>query len=162
VALTPIRDARPGDIAALLALEAVCYPPAEAFTREVYAHALGGARAVNLAAEEAGAIVAFVGAFHHKRWRLGHVYTLNVDPQARRRGLASALMIECERRLAELGMRRVALEVNVENAAGIALYEKLGYVRVQLLEDYYSGYPNKDGWLYEKDLTPSRSAAAPR
>lgn len=152
MALTPIRDARPADVDRLLALEAVCYPPGEAFTRETYAYALNGARAVNLAWEEDGAIVGFAGAFHHKRWRAGHVYTLNVAPDARRRGVASALMRECERRLRELGMATVALEVNVDNAAGIALYEKLGYRRVELLREYYSGYPNNDACLYEKRL----------
>jgi ribosomal protein S18 acetylase RimI-like enzyme len=153
-----LRGARLADIGALLALEAACYPPGEAFTREVYAHALNGARAVNLAWEEDGAVVGFVGAFHHKRWRIGHVYTLNVRPDARRRGVGKALMLECERRLADLGMARLALEVQVENAPAIALYERLGYRRVGRLEGYYQHYANNDAWRYEKAL-PSQGTA---
>lgn len=157
-----MRDATIADLDALLALENACYPPRQAYMREEYRYALKDARAVNLAFEEDGRIVGFAGAFHHRAWRVGHVYTVNVHPSQRGKGLGKRLMAALEKRLAELGMRKVVLEVNVDNAAAIALYEACGYAQLQRLKDYYTQYENNDAWLYEKALTPNASAATSR
>lgn len=151
-----MRDATLEDLDALLALENACYPPHQAYSREEYRYALSVAKAVNLVHEEGRAPVGFVGAFHHKAWRTGHVYTVNVHPSQRGRGLGKRLMAECEARLAALGMRRVLLEVNVENAPAIALYESCGYSRLRRLPNYYSNYANRDAFLYARDLPPQR------
>lgn len=147
-----LRDARPSDLDALLALENACYPPNQAYSREEYRYALTRAKAVNLALEEDGALVGFIGAFHHRSHRLGHVYTVNVHPTQRGRGLGRALMSACEERLRALGMRACVLEVNVENADAMRLYEKCGYDRKELLKDYYTQYRVNDAWLYAKAL----------
>ena len=147
-----LRDARPDDLDALLALENACYPPNQAYAREEYRYALTRGKAVNLVLEERGAVTGFVGAFHHRSHRLGHVYTVNVHPKERGRGLGKLLMAACEDRLRALGMRRCLLEVNVENADAIRLYERCGYTRLQRLKDYYTQYRVNDAWLYAKEL----------
>jgi [ribosomal protein S18]-alanine N-acetyltransferase len=147
-----LRDARPGDLDALLALENACYPPSQAYSREEYRYALVRARAVNLVREENGAAIGFIGAFHHRQHRAGHIYTVNVHPSARGRGLGKLLMASCEERLAALGMTRCILEVNVENEDAIRLYERCGYTRVERLKDYYTQYRVNDAWLYLKRL----------
>lgn len=168
-----LRDARAADLDALVELERACYPPDQAYSRDEYRYALTRAKAINLVGEEpsearrkraperppegvarSGAVgpVGFVGAFHHSTQRVGHVYTVNVHPKERGRGLGRALMEACEDRLRALGMRRVILEVNVENAAAFRLYERMGYARVRLLEDYYTQYPVNDAWLCAKEL----------
>lgn len=133
-------------------LERACYPPNQAYSREEYRYALVRAKAVNLVLEEGGAAVGFVGAFHHRAHRLGHVYTVNVHPKERGRGLGRVLMSACEDRLRALGMMRCALEVNVENEDAIRLYERCGYERRELLKDYYTQYRVNDAWLYLKRL----------
>lgn len=148
----PLRDARPSDLDALLDLERACYAPPQAYSREEYRYALTRAKAVNLVLEEDGRIIGFVGAFHHRTQRVGHIYTVNVAPSQRGRGLGRALMQACEERLATLGMTRVVLEVNVENAEAIRLYEKCGYAQVQRLVGYYTTYPVNDAWLYVKGV----------
>lgn len=147
-----MRDATLADLDALVALEQACYPPNQAYSRDEYRYALRDAKAVNLVHEEDGAPVGFVGAFHHRTWRTGHVYTVNVHPSQRGKGLGKRLMAACEARLATLGMTRVVLEVNVDNQAAIALYESCGYVRVKRLPDYYTQYANNDAFLYARDL----------
>ncbi len=102
--------------------------------------------------EEDGAPLGFIGAYHHRTHRLGHIYTVNVHPAARGRGLGRILMASCESSLRSLGMTRVALEVNVENEDAIRLYERTGYTRIELLKDYYSTYRINDAWLYAKPL----------
>lgn len=143
------------DLDALVELEQECYLPRQAYSRAEYRYALGIARAVNLVHEEDGRLVGFVGAFHHKAWRVGHVYTVNVHPSMRGRGLGKRLMEACEARLATLGMTRVLLEVNVENKAAMALYGSCGYSRAQRLPNYYTQYENNDAWQYEKALGAS-------
>ncbi|MFA5862270.1 MAG: N-acetyltransferase [Candidatus Thermoplasmatota archaeon] len=145
------RTASIKDIEPLLALENACYPPCQAYSRAEYRYALATARAVNVAWDDKG-IIGFVGAFYHSAWRVGHVFTVNVHPKARGQGLGRRLMEECEKRLSALGMQRVVLEVNVENAAAIALYEACGYERLQRLENYYTQYENNDAFLYAKEL----------
>lgn len=147
-----LRDATKQDIDALVELERACYAPHQAYSREEYRYALQRAKAVNILAEEGGAPIGFVGAFHHRRQRAGHIYTVNVHPSQRGRGLGTTLMAACEERLAQLGMTRCALEVNVENEAAIRLYERGGYARVKRLEDYYTQYRVNDAWLYVKEL----------
>ncbi len=126
----------------------------QAYSREEYRYALTRAKALNLVLEERGSIIGFIGAFHHRTQRVGHVYTVNVHPKERGRGLGRLLLTACEERLAALGMRRVVLEVNVENEDAIRLYERCRYARVQKLVDYYTTYRVNDAWLYAKDLRP--------
>lgn len=150
--LPAVRDALPTDIEALLELENACYPPHQAYAREEYRYALVRGKALNLILEEGGVAIGFVGAFHHRLHRIGHVYTVNVHPKERGRGLGKMLMAACEDRLHELGMKRCVLEVNVENEEAIRLYERCGYARVERLKDYYTQYRVNDAWLYVKDI----------
>lgn len=146
------RDATVRDLDALLALENACYPPNQAYSREEYRYSLVKAKAINILWEENGEATGFIGAFHHRAWRVGHLYTINVHPKERGKGLGIRLMDECHRRLKELGMTRAVLEVNVENAGAIRLYEKCGYRLVQRMPDYYTQYANNDAFLYERGL----------
>ena len=77
---------------------------------------------------------------------------MNVHPKERGRGLGRQLMEACHDRLRGLGMTRVVLEVNVENADAMRLYERLGYARAELLKDYYTQYRVNDAWLYVREL----------
>ncbi len=147
-----LRDANLLDLSDLMALENVCYLPNQAYTREEYHYALVKAKAINLLVEEDERVIGFVGAFHHKTWRTGHIYTVNVHPDARGKKLGVQLLDACESRLRELGMQRSVLEVNVENESAIRLYEKTGYTRTKRLVEYYTQYRNPDAFLYEKRL----------
>jgi ribosomal protein S18 acetylase RimI-like enzyme len=149
-----LRDGTIADLDALLELEQMCYQPLQAYTRDEYRYALVRAKAVNLVLEEGKDIRGFVGAFHHRQHRVGHIYTVNVHPKERGRGFGRRLMQACEEKLATLGMARVILEVNVENVDAMRLYELGGYAKVQLLKDYYANYRVNDAWLYIKELGP--------
>lgn len=64
---------------------------------------------------------------------------LGVRPEARRQGVARALVAEVERRLREQGARMLLIDTSTEPpmAAARALYESLGYERVGLIPDYW-------------------------
>lgn len=59
---------------------------------------------------------------------------VGVVPSARRSGVGEALMRALHEQALERGVRRVWLEVIVENSGAFALYEKLGYELVQDVE----------------------------
>ena len=86
----------------------------------------GGQAAAYLAPEAAGPGV----------WNL---LFLGVLPEARRRGLARALIAEVEQRLRAQGARMLLIDTSTEPpmAAARALYERLGYERVGLIPDYW-------------------------
>ena len=73
-----------------------------------------------------GALVAsaMVGYDGHRGW----VNYLAVDPGHRRRGLASAMMTEAERRLRALGCAKINLQIRRDNLEAVAFYKRLGFV----------------------------------
>lgn len=84
-----------------------------------------------LVAEKDGRLIGSVlGGFDGRR---GLVYHLAVDQAQRKRGIASALMQELERRLKAVGCRRAYLLVTPENQDAQQFYEKRGWQRMEIL-----------------------------
>ena len=80
----------------------------------------------------------------------GHVTTVGVAPEHRRRHLAKRLMHEVEEGFRKRHVRLVRLEVRTLNVAAQKLYESLGYTVTQKLPKYYSN--GGDGLLMLKSL----------
>ncbi len=78
-----------------------------------------------------------------------------VRPEARRQGLAEALMRELERRLIPKGIETITLEVRASNLPAIRLYEKLGYSQVGTRKGYYEK-PREDALILQKQLKEDR------
>jgi ribosomal-protein-alanine N-acetyltransferase len=74
---------------------------------------------------------------HHKSGLSGRIYSLAVDPTRRRSGLGEKLMKAMLQSLGEQGVRRVYLEVEGSNTGALKLYERLGFVTIGTLPDYY-------------------------
>lgn len=67
---------------------------------------------------------AMVGYDGHRGW----INYLAVDPDRQRQGLASALMIEAERRLRKLGCAKINLQIRRDNIDAVAFYRRLGFI----------------------------------
>lgn len=80
----------------------------------------------------------------------GHITTIGIAPEHRRRGLARQLMLRSEEALRNRKIETVFLEVRVSNISAQNLYRELGYSVVQKLEKYYSN--GEDGYLMVKSL----------
>ena len=80
----------------------------------------------------------------------GHVTTVGVAPEHRRRNLARRLMSQVEDGFRKRNVRLVRLEVRTMNVAAQKLYEGLGYTITQRLPKYYSN--GGDGLLMLKSL----------
>lgn len=100
-----------------------------------------------LVAERNGVVIGYVmcrveqgfSSTNRGKWiRKGHIVSIAVVPEARRRGIGTDLMIHAMRALKEdYNVDEYYLEVRVSNIAAINLYEKLGFKRVKILRGYY-------------------------
>jgi [ribosomal protein S18]-alanine N-acetyltransferase len=147
-----IREYRARDFDRLWQIDQLCFPRGIAYTQMELTGFIGKRKAITLIAEALAVthrgqgadastsrspIAGFVLALPI-RAQVGHVVTLDIVPEARRFGLASRLMKECEQRLRAAGCRLVYLETAINNEPAIRLYHKLGYEIVRTLPGYYS------------------------
>jgi ribosomal protein S18 acetylase RimI-like enzyme len=104
-----IRSATEQDIEPVLALwDAAGSPPSVTDTREGLRHLLAASEEAPLVAEVRGALVgSLIAAWDG--WR-GSFYRLAVYPDLRRKGLATALLREGERRLRARGALRLTAD----------------------------------------------------
>lgn len=82
------------------------------------------------------------------------ILTLAVPPWARRRGVARALLAAALGAARELGAGACFLEVDVDNAPALALYEGLGFERAGVRKAYYDrgGAGRADAVVMRLDL----------
>jgi len=153
-----LRDYSPRDIEQLCALDRQCFPEKIAYPPETMRETIEEKEAFSIVAEdESGSVAAFVVAGRTSP-QIGHIATIDVAPQFRRRGLGARLMHAAEARLAGPGVRKIRLETATGNVAR-RLFAKLGYKRVGRIERYYAD--GSDAWVMEKPLgqtVPRRTA----
>jgi ribosomal-protein-alanine N-acetyltransferase len=82
----------------------------------------------------------------------GHITTIGVSPEHRRRGLAQRLLAFVEDALRKRKIHTVFLEVRTDNLPAQALYRRFDYAIVQRLPKYYNN--GEDGFLMVKSLLP--------
>ncbi|HMS40406.1 MAG TPA: ribosomal protein S18-alanine N-acetyltransferase [Pyrinomonadaceae bacterium] len=81
---------------------------------------------------------------------IGHITTIGVAPEHRRRGLAQRLLTHAEKALQNRNISTVTLEVRVGNSAAHNPYRELKYSTVQRIKKYYNN--GEDGFLMVKSL----------
>lgn len=89
----------------------------------------------------------------------GHVTNVGVDPEHRRQGIATRLMLELVRRGLEEGAEALTLEVRVSNVAAQELYRRFGFVPAGVRKNYYSD-ANEDAlimWATDIDTPDYRA-----
>lgn len=77
------------------------------------------------------------------------IITIGVAPDARRNGIASAMLAIIEKNIKNQGVKKIFLEVASTNIAGQKLYENNGYKTVGIRPKYYDGI---DAILMAKEL----------
>jgi ribosomal-protein-alanine N-acetyltransferase len=147
--VSEVREFLPEDFEAAYRLDQACYPSGIAYSRYALHEFLALPGAGAWVAEEEGVLVAFVIVRKTGKAR-GHVITLDVREECRRRGLGTRLLATAEVWLASQGVRRVRLETAVANAPAVAFWEKMGYQTAGVLRGYY--LDRDDAYRMEKEL----------
>ena len=131
-------------------LDQRCFVDGEAYSRETFEYLLTAPesisfRAANSSGSMAGFVIGLIEPDH-----TGHITTVGVAPEHRRRHLAKRLMAEVEKGFRQRQVRLVRLEVRSLNIPAQKLYQRLGYAVTQRLPKYYSN--GGDGLLMLKSL----------
>lgn len=72
-----------------------------------------------------------------KRGSEGHIISIAVDPNYRRKGYGSKLMLELIKYFKSNGVKIVRLEVNIKNSIARKFYERLGFTPIDIIKGYY-------------------------
>ncbi len=132
----------------ILALEQTCF--SVPWTESMLTDALYDPQASFIVAEdEEGNILGYAGL--HAILDEGYIDNVAVEPDARRHGVASALL-EVFCRFGAANLSFLTLEVRASNAAAIGLYEKYGFHRAGLRPGYYQK-PREDAVIMTKEFS---------
>jgi ribosomal-protein-alanine N-acetyltransferase len=130
-------------------IELQCFKE-EAFAKQQIAYLLTDFNTISLEAKTDAEIAGFIIAqIEYEDREFGHIITLNIAPNYRKKGVATKLLSEVECFLRQRGVSECRLEVREDNHAAIKLYHKLGYQTVGKLERYYG---KKHGFYLKKTL----------
>lgn len=122
-----IEDAAIRLLDRLYEIEKQCFSY-EAFSKQQLAYLLTDYNTVGLVARVNDEIAGFVLARIdiEKGRSFGHILTVNVAPNYRRKGIAQRLLTEIEVLLKEKGVKECRLEVREDNIAAVNLYQSSG------------------------------------
>lgn len=88
--------------------------------------------------------------FFRKGSQVARLYSIASKPEARGKGVGSALIAAVEGAARARQCRSLRLEVRTDNETAIRLYERLGYRQIGRYARYYQD--GTDAWRYEKVL----------
>ena len=146
-------DVRPLTVAQLdecWRLDLRCFVDGEAYSRETFEYLLTSPDSVSYrAVTPDGTMVGFIVGIVEPD-QTGHITTLGVAPEHRRRGIAQRMLLKVEEGFKRRGVRITRLEVRSVNTGAQDLYQKLGFAVTQRLPRYYSN--GGDGLLMIKSL----------
>ena len=134
----------------LFQIEEQCFDQ-EAFTKRQIAYLLTDYNTIALVAKANSDIAGFIIAQVEVEETLqyGHIITINVAPNYRRKHIATTLLQEMEKLLKQKSITECHLEVREDNHPALKLYQALGYQTIGKLEKYYG---KKHGLYLKKTL----------
>ncbi len=94
-------------------------------------------------------LLGFVVGLQVNRER-GRILSIAVSKSRRRHGIGSALMREILKRFKKANLKFACLEVRVSNKAAQLFYEKLGFRKIGVIENYYED--GESAFLMEMEL----------
>jgi ribosomal protein S18 acetylase RimI-like enzyme len=145
-----VRRAELSDLDDLVALEDATFD-SDRMSRAQYRRHLDSASAgVLVASANHRRFLGTAVVFYRKGSRVARLYSLASRPEARGKGVGSALLATVEQAARQRGCRELRLEVRIDNASAIRLYERLGYHRLGRIAGFYED--GADAWRYGKRL----------
>jgi ribosomal-protein-alanine N-acetyltransferase len=131
-------------------LDQRCFVDGEAYSRDTFEYLLTSPESVAYrAVTPDGLMVGFIVGLVEPQ-NTGHVTTLGVAPEHRRRRIAERMLLRVEENFRRRHVRTIRLEVRSVNGGAQSLYRSLGYTVTQRLPRYYSN--GGDGLLMIKSI----------
>jgi [ribosomal protein S18]-alanine N-acetyltransferase len=136
-----LRVATKADLDDLFELDQVCFPPQIAYSRGEFRSLLNSPRSRSAVAEEDQTLAGFAVAqtVRARGSFVGHIVTIDVAPDFRRRGIGRLLMDHLESTLRAGGAERLRLEVAVNNSPALRFYD--GELDALVMEKILSAHP---------------------
>ena len=147
-----LREFRPEDLDRVIFINRTCLP--ENYSRYFFISIHKAFPDLFLVAECDGEVVGYIMCRIEKsffRPPKGHVISIAVLPEHRRKGIGTAMLKEALARMSErYGVSECYLEVRVSNTPAISLYENLGFRRTDTIPKYYGD--GEDAYVMTKIL----------
>jgi len=135
--MTDLRPMRWWDIDEASEIERTLFP--DAWSVETFWSELAGVPETRhyVVADDDGEVVGYAGLFATRHQ--ADVQTVSVAPRQQGEGLGATLLRALLDEAARRGCGEVLLEVRVDNAAALTLYERFGFERISVRRGYYPG-----------------------
>ena len=134
------------DVPQVAELEKTCF--SDPWPQRVLLNELSNELSLWLTAKDGDTVLGYVGS--QSVLDEADMMNLAVRPDARRQGIARALILALCRQLHEKNVASLTLEVRASNAPAIALYTSLGFEQVGRRPNYYF-HPKEDACILRKD-----------
>jgi ribosomal protein S18 acetylase RimI-like enzyme len=145
-----VRRAELSDLDDLVALEQATFDSDRMSRAQYRRHLDSGSASVLVASANHRRFLGTAVVFFRRGSRVARLYSLASRPEARGKGVASALLAAVERTARRRGCHEMRLEVRTDNDGAIRLYERLGYRRFGRVAGFYED--GADAWRYTKPL----------
>lgn len=149
---TFVRQASLADLTAIEAIENAVFE-GDRLSRRSLRYYLKSQTALLLVVAVHSHVAGYSLVGFRKGARPARLYSSALDPAQHGRGLGRLLLGASERAAKARGAIALRLEVRVDNARAIALYEKSGYRNFAKVADYYED--GTSAWRFEKQLAPT-------
>jgi ribosomal-protein-alanine N-acetyltransferase len=132
-----VRPLKKDNLPEVLRLNLRCFRNGENYTKHTFAYLFNAPNTLSYrVVTPSDETVGFVFVMINQNGS-GHLTTIGVAPEHRRRGIAEMLLNQVDLALRNRNVSTVVLEVRVSNNAAQKLYRGSGYTVVQRIENYY-------------------------
>ncbi len=143
------RDANSMDIPVLVSLDKELFPYSPWSSGQYREEISAPTRRFIVALDDASSVIGYAGVFAPGGAE-ADILTVGVISKYRGQGIARELMAGITKWAIDQGSIAMMLEVKTDNAAAIALYESLGYSKLNIRKDYFGS--GLDALVMRKEL----------
>lgn len=145
-----------GDSQSFAVLDRLCFDERLAYSEEMFRELLSAknvqsAVAVSSSDQMTGFAILMT---MFGRIQYGHLITIDVHPQFRRKGIGRLLIENMESTSIKKGLLKIILEVYTQNREALRFYGSLNYQVLGTIPDYYG--PRQDAYIMIKELRNNR------
>jgi ribosomal protein S18 acetylase RimI-like enzyme len=149
-----VRKIRLYDFDRIIELERKCFCKYLAYTPKQLEYLITRANSTCLTETLQDILRGFIIILYRNGSRVAGIETLNVDPLFQGGGIGTKLLNAAEKDMKYKWIKRIRLEVSIENKPAIRLYERAGFKKIKILKNYYNYEHNgtRDAYRMIKDL----------